>query len=92
VYSFDVIFRHDCGKTRRLPTWFRLRNKPNKVGKLREVQEIAGSVSITDIPTAHVALFRQLHVPEAAVFSMGRACQTPLTTKSLLPPANRTCR
>ena len=39
------------------------------------------------IPTAHAALFRRLHVLKAAVLSMGRACQTPLTTKPLLPPA-----
>jgi len=87
VHSFQVIVCHDCGKTYTPPTWFRLRKKPNEVGKLSEVQEIAGSVSIMDIPAADVALFRRLHVPKATVLSMGRACQTPLTTKPLLPPA-----
>lgn len=85
VYSFDVIVCHDCGKTHTLRTWFRLRKKPNEVVKLSEVQQIAGSVSIMGIPTAHAALFRRLHIPKATALSMRRACQTPATAKPLLP-------
>ena len=89
MYSFQVIVCHDCGKTHTPPTWFRLCKKPNEVGKLSEVQQIAGSASIMDIPTAHVALFRQLYMPEATILAMSRPRQTSLTTKPLLPTAKR---